>query len=116
MRKFAVLVFEHEEDETDSPFLQTRSWRDAFHSAALSREDGQVARMTFYPTYASTSLVGSTILPGPFSSARTAVTAIAIIEAAHLDQAMEMAKRLPCAPAASALEIRPLLGFEAGPT
>lgn len=52
---------------------------------------------------------GVSVAGGPFMSARLPVAGFGIIEAATLDEAIELAARTPCAVAQGVVEVWPLL-------
>jgi hypothetical protein len=86
---------------------------------ALADDDRYVAGARLQPVETATCVrvVGGRTLmtDGPFADTKEVLGGFSVVEAANLDEAIELAARIPAARLGGAVEIRPVLAVDAGP-
>ena len=87
--------------------------------AALADDARYVAGARLQPVETATCVrvVGGRTLmtDGPFADTKEVLGGFSVVEAADLDEAIELAARIPAVRLGGAVEIRPVLAVEAGP-
>jgi hypothetical protein len=112
--KFLVLIYEDEQKWIDwAPGAQEAM--DQHRKFGADRADVIVAGQALQPTATATSLRhdaagGIEVTDGPFVETKEALGGFYLIEAADLDEAVEIAKEIP-APFGG-LEVRPVMVFD----
>jgi hypothetical protein len=73
-------------------------------------EFGMLAAFALQPSTTATSIRGDGVTDGPFIDAREVVAGFYVIEAPHLDAALEIARRNPIIRQGGGVEVRPVDG------
>lgn len=112
--KFALMIYEDERQygpEKSGPRLQEiASKHMAFvQELGARRLGGAGLKGTATATTVHTRSGRKTVHDGPFAEAREQLAGLYLVEVADLDEAIELAKRIPLAQD-GAIEVRPLLG------
>lgn len=112
--KYALLIYEDESHygpEKSGPRLQEIVGRHIAFTQELGarRIGGSGLKASSTATTVHTRSGRQTVHDGPFAEAREQLGGFYLIDVAGLDEAIEIAKRIPLAQD-SAIEIRPLLG------
>lgn len=111
--KYALLIYEDESQysaDRSGPQFQELVTRHAAFSQGLGakRLGGAGLKTTATATTVQTRSGKKSVHDGPFAEAREQLAGLYLVEAASLDEAIEMAKRLPLLKD-GAIEVRPLL-------
>lgn len=112
--KYALLIYEDESQygpEKAGPRLQEIAGRHMTFSQELGakRIGGAGLKGTATATTVQTRNGKKTVHDGPFAEAREQLAGLYLVDVATLDEAIELAKRIPLAQD-GAIEVRPLLG------
>jgi hypothetical protein len=112
--KYALLIYENESvygPEKNNPTLQEIIGKHMSFSQELGskRIGGAGLAGTHMATTVRSANGSKTIHDGPFAETKEQLGGFYIVEAANLDEAIEIAKRVPIQPD-GAVEVRPLLG------
>ena len=114
MRKYLVLIYEQEAVRSEQPVARNPEY-DKHWTFIATHGDKILASDALEPTATATSLRkgatgGFTITDGPFVETKEALGGFYLLDAADLDEALELAKQIP-APGGG-LEIRPIMVFD----
>ena len=112
--QYALMIY------TDPGYLEAMpdAEREAAHAEYLALADDAryVAGARLQPVETATCVrvvEGRTLMTdGPFADTKEVLGGFSVVEAANLDEAIELAARLPAARLGGAVEIRPLLVVE----
>jgi hypothetical protein len=112
--KYALLIYENESvygSEKNNPALQDIVGKHMSFSQELGgkRLGGAGLAGTHMATTVRSTNGSKAVHDGPFAETKEQLGGFYLIEAADLDEAIEIAKRVPLQPD-GAIEIRPLLG------
>ena len=112
--KYALLIYEDENQygpEKAGPRLQEIGAKHMTFSQQLGakRIGGAGLKGTATATTVHTKGGKKTVHDGPFAEAREQLAGLYLVDVASLDEAIELAKRVPLAQD-GAIEVRPLLG------
>ena len=112
--KYALLIYEDESvygPDKSGPKIEEIVGKHMAFSQELGarRLGGSGLKSTASATTVRTSAGKKTVHDGPFAEAREQLGGFYLIEAADLDEAIAIAKKVPV-PQEGAIEIRPLLG------
>lgn len=109
MAQYAILLYApvqdlHTEPDPDELELHVK------HAEDVSREGAMVAAFALEPATSATSLRGDVVTDGPFIEAKEVVVGLYVVEAPHLDAALDIARRNPILQQGGGLEVRPVAG------
>ena len=112
--KYALLIYEDESQygpDKAGPRLQETVARHMTFSQGLGarRLGGAGLKATATATTVRTKSGKKTVHDGPFAEAREQLGGLYLVDVASLDEAIDIAKRIPLAQD-GAIEVRPLLG------
>jgi hypothetical protein len=112
--KYALMIYEDESQygpDKAGPRLQEIAAKHMTFSQGLGakRVGGAGLKATSTATTVHTRSGKKTVHDGPFAEAREQLGGLYLVEVASLDEAIEIAKRIPLA-GDGAIEVRPLLG------
>ena len=74
-----------------------------------------VAAFALEPATTATSLRGDLVTDGPFIETKEVVVGVYVIEAPHLDAALELVRDNPILRGGGGIEVRPVAGSEVHP-
>ena len=114
MPQYTVLIYQSELP-ADFPPEELRRLIDANENlpARIARCGGQiVAAVELEPPSTATAIRGGLFTDGPFAETKEQLTGFFVFECDNLDQALELAARIPGA-RHGAVEVRPLLDMDA---
>lgn len=114
--KYALLIYEDESQygpEKSGPHLQEHAGRHMSFSQGLGakRLGGAGLKGTATATTVRTKSGKKTVHDGPFAEAREQLGGLYLVDVASLDEAIEIAKRIPLLREDGAIEVRPLLSM-----
>jgi hypothetical protein len=108
MGQYAILIFAPVRDVDDEgPTPEEMAAHDR-HSQDVTNAGAMVAAFALEPVATATSLRGDVITDGPFIEAKEVVVGLYVVEAPHLDAALEIAQRNPILQQGGGLEVRPV--------
>jgi len=112
--KYALLIYENESlygSDKNNPALQEIVAKHMSFSQDLGpkRVGGAGLAGTHLATTVRSANGSKTVHDGPFAETKEQLGGFYLVEAADLDEALEIAKRVPLQPG-GAIEVRPLLG------
>jgi hypothetical protein len=112
--KYALLIYEDESQygpDKSGPRMQELAAKHMTFSQGLGakRLGGAGLKATSTATTVHTRSSKKTVHDGPFAEAREQLAGLYLVEVASLDEAIEIAKRIPLEQD-GAIEVRPLLG------
>jgi hypothetical protein len=113
MAQYAVMIFERETpggvEDIPPEVLEAHG---ALPDRIAEAGGKVVAGMALEQSGTATSIRGGVLTDGPFVESKEAIAGVFVIEARDLDHALELARMTPIMD--GGVEVRPLLGFDAG--
>jgi hypothetical protein len=85
------------------------------HAEEVRNAGAMVAAFALEPAVTATSLHGDVVTDGPFIESKEVVVGFYVIEAPHLDAALEIVRRNPILQDGGGVEVRPVSGGEVHP-
>ncbi len=109
MAQYAILLYAPLQDLDVGPGPDQLELHDR-HAEDVRRQGAMVAAFALGPATNATSLRGDVVTDGPFIEAKEVVVGLYVVEAPHLDAALEIARRNPILQQGGGLEVRPVAG------
>jgi hypothetical protein len=106
MAEYAILLYAPLDEVEEGP-SEARAEHDR-HSQDLRRDGSMIAAFALEHPSTATSLRGDVMTDGPFLESKEVILGFAIIEAADLDAALEIARTNPLLHQGGGLEVRPV--------
>lgn len=107
MAQYAVLIYAP--DSAHAPDATEEELKDCDeHAEELTGADAMLVAYALTPRDMATSLRADSVTDGPFVDAKEIVAGFYVIEAAHLDDALAIAKTNPVLRDGGGVEVRPV--------
>ncbi len=106
MAQYAVLMYAPVRDVEEAPSAAELEPYDR-HAEEMRRAGTMVAAFALEPATTATSLRGDVVTDGPFIETKEVVVGVYVIEAPHLDAALEIVRRNPILATAGASRCGP---------
>ncbi|HEX4016788.1 MAG TPA: YciI family protein [Frankiaceae bacterium] len=109
--QYALMIYAEPAYGDALPEAEREKVRAEFHALLSDERVVEAARLQPAETATSVRVVGGQTLmtDGPFADTKEVLGGFAVIEAANLDDAVELASRIPVARYGGAIEIRPVV-------
>jgi hypothetical protein len=114
MAQYAVLMYAPVRDVDEAPSAAALEPYDR-HAEEVRRAGAMVAAFALEPATTATSLRGDVVTDGPFIETKEVVVGVYVIQAPHLDAALEIVRRNPILGDGGGVEVRPVAGSEVHP-
>jgi hypothetical protein len=118
MAEYAILLYAPREDGDEEGSPEGHAEHDR-HSEDLQRNGSMIGAFELAHPSTATSLRGDVMTDGPFLEAKEVILGFAVIEAADLDAAIDIARTNPILHQGGGVEVRPVSAFvipSRGPT
>jgi hypothetical protein len=112
--QYAILMYAPVRDVDEAPAPDEIEPYDR-HAEEVRTAGAMVAAFALAPATTATSLRGDLVTDGPFIETKEVVVGFYVIEALHLDAALEIAGRNPVLQHGGGVEVRPVAGSEVHP-
>jgi hypothetical protein len=109
MAQYAILLYAPAQDLDAEPKPDELRAHER-HAEEVIKAGAMVAAFALEPATNATSLRGDVVTDGPFIEAKEVVVGLYVVEAPHLDAALEIARRNPILQQGGGLEVRPVAG------
>jgi hypothetical protein len=106
MTQYAIFLYAPQEDQPET--LEERLEEHQDHSDVLANSGAMVTAFRLEDPDMTTSIRGDVITDGPFIESKEVIAGFYVIEAPHLDAALEIARQNPILHQGGGLEIRPV--------
>jgi hypothetical protein len=111
MAQYAVLMYAPVRDAVEPPTPAELEPYDR-HADEVKKAGAMVAAFALEPAVTATSLRGDLVTDGPFIESKEVVVGVYVIEAPHLDAALELVRRNPILRDGGGIEVRPVAGSD----
>lgn len=106
MTQYAIFLYASQDNDPDT--LDERLAEHQQHSDDLEASGAMLTAFRLEDSEMTTSLRGDAITDGPFIESKEVIAGFYVIEAPHLDAALEIARQNPILHQGGGLEIRPV--------
>jgi hypothetical protein len=117
MSKYLILLYDEESAWVDADAATTERLMTGHGEFGVKNADKVLGGNALQPVATATTVRGAgaagfTVTDGPFAETKEALGGYYLVEAADLDEAIELAKQVPIAAATGGREVRPIMVFE----
>jgi len=110
MAQYAILIYANNAADDEAPTAAVRDAHSRYADEIIAA-GAMVAAFALLPAdTTATSIRGDLVTDGPFIDAKEVVAGFYVIEADHLDAALEIARRNPITQQGGGVEVRPVEG------
>ena len=112
MAQYLILIYENEDGYAEAApevFEEVMQAHNRFAGQVEERGGKLLGGQALQPTSTATSIRGDVVTDGPFAETKEALGGYYLIEAADLDQALDIAKLCPAR--FGGVEVRPIMVF-----
>ena len=109
MAQYLILIYENEADYESADQSVFQEVMDAHNRFAEQVGEKLVGGNALQPTQTATTIRGDVVTDGPFVETKEELGGYYLLDADDLDQAIELAARIPAARRGGAIEVRPVV-------
>jgi len=107
MAQYAILIYANDSAHGTNATAEELEPHNR-HAEEVVKSGAMVAAFALQPVATATSIRGDVVTDGPFIDAKEVVAGFCVIEALHLDAALEIARRNPATQQGGGVEVRPV--------